>query len=112
LSSSDDDSRHEEIVLAFIEDFGLLMGGFGEDIGELNQAIMRLKTEAEHHHEIIKTLDRLVVDGNGQPPLLSRIAVLEAKTEQVAEKQRQWWELFMVALPGIISLIATGTIIM
>jgi len=112
LSSSDDDGRHEEIVLAFIEDFGLLMGGFGEDIGELNQAIMRLKTETESHYEIIKTLDRLVVDGNGQPPLLSRIAVLEAKTEQVAQKQRQWWELLMVALPGIISLIATGTIIM
>lgn len=112
MSSSDDGGRHEEIVLAFIEDFGLLMGGFGEDIGELNQAIMRLKTEAENHHEIIKTLDRLVVDGNGQPPLLSRIAVLEAKTEQVAQKQRQWWELLMVALPGIISLIATGTIIM
>jgi hypothetical protein len=73
---------------------------------------MRLKTEAEHHHDIIKTLSKLVVDGNGQPPLLSRIAVLESKAEQVAEKQRQWWELFIVSLPGIISLIATGTIIM
>lgn len=107
-----DDRDHELLVAQFIEDFGRLFEGFQEDISSLSQEIVRLRTEAEHHHEDIKHLSKVVVDGNGQPPLMSRIAVLETTTRAVEDTQRRWWELFLVALPGIVSLIATGTFIM
>jgi len=103
---------HELLVAQFIEDFGRLFEGFQEDISSLNNEIVGLRTEAEHHHEDIKRLSKVVVDGNGQPPLLSRIAVIEASVEAAKETQRRWWELMLVALPGIVSLIATGTFIL
>ena len=43
---------------------------------------------------------------------MSRIAVIEQATKNVEDTQRRWWELMLVALPGIVSLIATGTFIM
>ena len=104
--------RHEEIVLGFIEDFGRLFEGFQEDLNSLNQEVVRLRTEAQHHHDDIKQLSKVVVDGNGQPPLLSRIAVIENSVRGVEETQRRWWELLLLAAPGIVSLIATGTFIM
>ena len=107
-----DDRDHELLVTQFIEDFGRLFEGFQEDISSLSQEIVRLRTEAEYHHEDIKHLSKVVVDGNGQPPLMSRIAVIEQATKNVEDTQRRWWELFLVALPGIVSLIATGTFIM
>lgn len=106
------DREHDLLVSQFIEDFGRLFEGFQEDIGSLGQEIVRLRTEAEYHHEDIKHLSKVVVDGNGQPPLLSRIAVIEAAVEATKETQRRWWELLLVALPGIVSLIATGTFIL
>jgi cell division septum initiation protein DivIVA len=107
-----DNRDHELLVSQFIEDFGRLFEGFQEDIGSLSQEIVRLRTEAEYHHDDIKHLSKVVVDGNGQPPLLSRIAVIEAAVEAGKETQRRWWELMLVALPGIVSLIATGTFIL
>lgn len=107
-----DDRRQEEIVLGFIEDFGRLFEGFQEDLVSLKGEVVRLRTEAEHHHSDIKQLSKVVVDGNGQPPLLSRIAVIENTVKGVEETQRRWWELMLLALPGIVSLIATGTFIL
>jgi len=68
---------HELLVAQFIEDFGRLFEGFQEDISSLNNEIVGLRTEAEHHHEDIKRLSKVVVDGNpaslvgthvGRPP--------------------------------------------
>ena len=101
--------RDQEIVLRFIEDFGRLFEGFQEDLNSVSQEVIRLRSVAEHQSDHIKQLSKVVIDGNGQPPLMSRIAVLEAATKAVEETQRRWWELMLLALPGIVSLIATGT---
>lgn len=103
----DAEDRYLDAIESFIEDFVDLMQGFSGDIDGLREEVIRLLTEAEHHHQAIDSLSKVVVDGNGQPPLMSRMASLEARADGVDEAHRKWWELLLVALPGVVSLIAT-----
>lgn len=75
----------------------------------------RLRNESMNHKEDLSRLLRVVVDGNGQPPILTRLAVMENKledTQQSMEKwQARWWQLIVATLPGIIAaLLGVSTV--
>lgn len=75
----------------------------------------RLKNESMSHKEDLSRLLKVVVDGNGQPPILTRLAVMESKITDIdndIEKwQSRWWQLIVATLPGIIAaLLGVSTV--
>lgn len=75
----------------------------------------RLRNESMNHKEDLSRLLKVVVDGNGQAPILTRLAVMENKvddTQQSIEKwQTRWWQLIIATLPGIIAaLLGVSTV--
>ncbi len=64
----------------------------------------------------ITSLNKTIRDGNGQPPLITRIAVIEEKiaeikskienmAEETAEEKKLRWEFVIAAVPGILALL-------
>ncbi len=69
----------------------------------------RLRTESMNHKEDLSRLLKVVVDGNGQPPILTRLAVMESKIEDTQNDMEKWtsrwWQLLMATLPGIVAAL-------
>ena len=66
--------------------------------------------------EDITSLNKTLIHGNGQPPLITRIAVIEEKIAEVkgkietmeaetAEEKKLRWEFVLAAVPGILALL-------
>ena len=76
----------------------------------------RLSQESLSHKEDLKRLLRVVVDGNGQAPILTRIALLEQKatdTRDDLEKfKSRWWQLVIATLPGILAAVVGVSTVM
>tara|TARA_B100000401_G_C52604167_1_gene623484 strand:+ start:262 stop:492 length:231 start_codon:yes stop_codon:yes gene_type:complete len=67
----------------------------------------------------ITSLNKTIRDGNGQPPLITRIAVVEEKIAEIkaeinrmenesAEERKMRWEFLIAAVPGILALLTGG----
>ena len=69
----------------------------------------RLASESLSHKESLNRLTKVVIDGNGQPPILTRLALLEQKYDATAEEierfRARWWQIVMMFLPGILGSI-------
>ncbi len=90
--------------------------GFVQDLLELvsqsivanehmNAAIIRLQEQQNSTSEDINQLLRLVRDGNGRPALISRLEALERDVEASEKSSGMRWELFLVALPGVLAFL-------
>ena len=62
-----------------------------------------------HKEDLSRLLKVVVVDGNGQPPILTRLAVMESKIEEtqkdIDKYSTRMWQLFMATVPGILASI-------
>lgn len=71
--------------------------------------LQKVFTENEHQREDLSKLTKIVIDGNGSPPILTRMALLEQKCETLLEEikisQAKVWQLIMLALPGVVGTL-------
>jgi hypothetical protein len=71
--------------------------------------LTKLNSENESQKEDLKKLTTIVIDGNGSPPLLTRIALIEQKltdiSEEIKDSKAKIWQLIMAAFPGIVGVI-------
>jgi len=106
----------EKLVEEFSEDLALILETFIEDTQDAKVVIARIETEMGRLKEDITSLNKTMIHGNGQPPLITRIAVVEekiaevkAKIEQMemetAEERKMRWEFLIAAVPGILALL-------
>ena len=65
----------------------------------------RLETNVKALHKDISSVTKIVRDGNGQPPLMTRMAILEEKATADEDTKRKYWELLLTALPGVLAII-------
>ena len=63
----------------FAENLELLLQALVENTQSTDVNLERLKNESMNHKEDLSRLLKVVVDGNGQPPILTRLAVMESK---------------------------------
>ncbi len=91
------------------ENLELLLEALVENTKSTDINLERLSQESLNHKEDLKRLLRVVVDGNGQAPILTRIALLEQKatdTRDDLEKfTSRWWQLVIATLPGILAAV-------
>ena len=84
----------------FVEDFAIMMEGFMADNSDYRVSLERLDITVGDLKEDITSLLKVVRDGNGQPPMTTRLAVLEEKVSEVDRKMGRWWSLLLAAVPG------------
>jgi len=110
----------ERLVEEFSEDLALILQTFIEETQDAKIVIARIETEIKRLKEDIGGLNKVIRDGNGQPPIITRIAVLEEKLNEIkthiesieaetTEARRMRWEFLLAAIPGLLALL-TGMI--
>lgn len=111
----------EKLVEEFSEDLSLILETFIEETQDAKVVIARIETEIGRLKEDISSLNITIRDGNGRPPLTTRIAVVEEKVAEIklnidsidaetTEGKRLRWEFLLASIPGIISLLIIGII--
>jgi vacuolar-type H+-ATPase subunit I/STV1 len=111
----------ERLVEEFSEDLAYILQTFIDETQDAKVVISRIETEIIRLKEDINGLNKLIRDGNGQPPMITRIAVLEEKIAEIKEKiesvesegkeeRRMRWEFLLAAVPGILALLTGGMI--
>ena len=76
----------------------------------------RLASESMSHKADLQRLTKVVIDGNGQPPILTRLALLEQNVENTDEEierfRARWWQIVMMFLPGFVGAALGITTVM
>jgi len=109
----------ERLVEEFSEDLAYILQTFIDETQDAKVVISRIETEIKRLKEDIYSLNKTILRGNGQPPLITRIAVLEEKIAELKEnifqienegkeERRMRWELLLAAVPGILALLTGG----
>ena len=73
----------ERLVEEFSEDLALILQTFIDETKDAKIVIARIENEIKRLKEDISGLNKIIRDGNGQPPLITRIAVLEEKISEL-----------------------------
>ena len=95
----------KELVENVVMEFADMMSGFLEDYEAYSDSLARLETNVKALHKDISSVTKIVRDGNGQPPLMTRMAILEEKATADEDTKRKYWELLLTALPGVLAII-------
>jgi phage-related minor tail protein len=95
----------KELVENFVMEFADMMSGFLEDYESYSDSLARLETNVKALHKDISSVTKIVRDGNGQPPLMTRMAILEEKASAEETTKRKYWELMLTALPGVFAML-------
>tara|TARA_B100001778_G_scaffold73802_2_gene59108 strand:+ start:21067 stop:21417 length:351 start_codon:yes stop_codon:yes gene_type:complete len=109
----------EKLVEEFSEDLAIILETFIEETQDAKVVIARIETEMGRLKDDITSLNKTIRDGNGQPPLITRIAVVEEKIGEIkakieamemetAEERKMRWEFLIAAVPGILALLTGG----
>lgn len=76
----------EKLVEEFSEDLAIILETFIEETQDAKVVIARIETEMGRLKDDIASLNKTIIHGNGQPPLITRIAVVEEKIAEVKAK--------------------------
>ena len=109
----------EKLVEEFSEDLATILETFIEETQDAKVVIARIETEMGRLKDDITSLNKTIIHGNGQPLLITRIAVVEEKIAEVkakiesmeaesAEEKKMRWEFIIAAVPGILALLTGG----
>ena len=106
----------EKLVEEFSEDLAIILETFIGETQDAKVVIARIESEIGRLKDDIGSLNRTIRDGNGQPPLITRIAVVEEKVVEIKsnidsmeaesiEGKRVRWEFLIAAIPGVLALL-------
>ncbi len=82
-----------------------MMEGFLADNSDYRSSLESLDHTVTDMREDITSLLKTVRDGNGQPPMTTRLAVMEEKMNEVDRKISRWWSLLLAAVPGFLAFL-------
>jgi|TARA_B100001142_G_scaffold93933_1_gene95575 hypothetical protein len=102
MAKSSDDPSNE-----FTKDLLQLIRSSIANNQHLSEAIIRLQEQGRVTEADVGSLLKIIRDGNGRPPLMSRLEALERAVakEEIDNKMR--WDLVLVMAPGLVALLAT-----
>ncbi len=90
----------------------LLINAFITDTGEMKEVLARLTEQMDTLEKDVGYMNKVVRDGNGRPPLMTRLEVLEEKINTLKETTNRWWQVWVAAVPGLLALLTTGAVVM
>ena len=95
----------KQVLENFVAEFSDMMESFMSDHQAYQLAILDLQRSVEDLQDDTKGLLKTVRDGNGQPPLTTRLAVMEEKQNEIDRKIGRWWALLLAAVPGFLAFL-------
>jgi len=98
--------RNDDVEKEFTKDLLSLIKSSITSNQHMNEAIIRLQEQQNSLEDDVSALLKVVRDGNGRPALLSRLDNLERQVKQDNEGRQMRWDLLLVAVPGILALVA------
>ena len=90
----------------------LLINSFITETSDLKEVLTRFEHQLSNLDEDMAYINKVVRDGNGRPPIMSRLEIIEEKLAALKEVQDRWWQVWLAAVPGLLSLVATGIVVM
>ena len=102
----------DEDLRKFQQELMLLINAFITDTSEVKEVMGRVSSQLEDLETDMDYINKVVRDGNGRPPVMTRIEVIEEKLSALKDTTDKWWQVWIAAVPGLLALITTGTIIM
>ena len=102
----------DEDLQKFQEELMLLINAFITDTSVVKEVMGRVSSQLEDLEEDMAYINKVVRDGNGRPPVMTRIEVIETKLSSLKETTDKWWQVWMAAVPGLVALITTGAFMM
>jgi hypothetical protein len=99
----------------FRRDLLSLVDTFVADTAEVKGMMIRLSDQIESMEEDLGYMNKVVRDGNGRPPLITRMELLEQRIAQIetlmAKVADRWWQVIVAATPGLLALVlGTGMV--
>lgn len=101
----------EDEITEFVSEFSLMMQGFMEDHDSFDETLIRLEEQFIAVREDVEILTKVVRDGNGQTPLLTRMVILEEKIDKQELSQKRMWQLLIAIAPTITSVFLAGLVV-
>ena len=96
--------KDKELVEDFVGEFASMMSGFLQDYESYSDSLARMEENVSSLHKDISSVTKIVRDGNGQAPLMTRMAILEERATTDDNTKRKYWELLLTALPGLVAV--------
>jgi len=90
----------------FRRDLLNLVDTFVSDTAEVKGMMVRLTDQMESMEEDLGYMNKVVRDGNGRPPLITRMELLEQRLAQIEKASDRWWQVWVAAVPGVVALIS------
>jgi ppGpp synthetase/RelA/SpoT-type nucleotidyltranferase len=92
-----------------------LVDTFVSDTAEVKTMMVRLTDQIESMEDDLRYMNKVVRDGNGRPPLITRMELLEQRLSQIetliTKVADRWWQIIVAATPGLLALIlGTGMV--
>jgi hypothetical protein len=108
----------EKLVEEFSEDLAIILETFIGETQDAKVVIARIESEIGRLKDDISSLNKTLIHGNGQPPLITRIAVVEERVVEIKsnidamdaesiEGRRIRWDFLMAAIPGVLALLVS-----
>jgi len=94
----------------FRQDLLRMVEGFVTETSEMKQMMGQVSERLETVDESLDYMNKVVRDGNGRPPLITRMELLDQRLTQQEKVADRWWQVWVAAVPGVVALI-TGLII-
>jgi len=106
----------EKLVAEFSDDLAVILETFIGETQDAKVVIARIESEIGRLKDDIGSLNKTLIHGNGQPPLITRIAVVEERVVEIksnidamsaesVESKRIRWDFLIAAIPGILALL-------
>lgn len=93
----------------FRQDLLGLVDTFVTDTSEVKTMMVRLTDQIESMEEDLRYMNKVVRDGNGRPPLITRMELLEQRLSQIetimGKVADRWWQVIVAATPGLLALV-------
>jgi hypothetical protein len=99
----------------FRQDLLSLVDTFVSDTAEVKGMMVRLTDQIESMEEDLGYMNKVVRDGNGRPPMITRMELLEQRLAQIENMMSKvadrWWQVIAAATPGLLALVlGTGMV--
>lgn len=86
-----------------------LVDTFVSDTAEVKGMMVRLTDQIESMEEDLGYMNKVVRDGNGRPPMITRMELLEQRLAQIetlmGKVADRWWQVIVAATPGLLALL-------
>jgi hypothetical protein len=100
-------AKDDDKVLEFSERLLELLETFADETQGIHDMFVQIGSQVDYIREDTDYLTKIVRDGNGQPPLLTRQAIVEEKLDRAEKVNDKSREVILAMITSAIAFVAS-----